>query len=257
MDYRFGTKKKWFPDLMAILLLLFIVLYPPSSWGDIITEDVEPLPDFVAMNIVKVRKSNFFNYMIPLIQKENQRLTLLRQRAQTLQKNMSESIPLTEKEKRWLTKISKQYKMTPKGDHFFKPLLERIDIVPLSMALAQAANESGWGTSRFAQQGNSLFGEWCYIPNCGIIPLKRDPGAHHEVASFATVAHSIRSYMHNLNTGSYFKEFRVVRATQRSQNKKPKGLELLPTLHPYSSLGTDYVSRIRSIVQYNKLTLYD
>ena len=122
----------------------------------------------------------------------------------------------------WLKRRFKEYKI---DDGDLSKLKMRMDIIPVSIALAQAANESGWGTSRFALQGNALFGQWTWSKK-GISPKKQDKDKTHRVLQFQVLKASVRAYKNNLNTHNAYKEFREVRARLREENKKMNGLDL-------------------------------
>ena len=132
-------------------------------------------------------------------------------------------------------------------------LYTRAEVVPLSLALAQAAHESAWGTSRFAVEGRNYFGIWCYQPGCGITPLERTPGATHEVQRFESVTDSVRRYAHLLNTHPAYKELRLIRAAARASGRTPRGADIAIGLSSYSERGPDYVAEIRQIIRVNRL----
>ncbi len=118
------------------------------------------------------------------------------------------------------------------------------------MVLAQAADESAWGRSRFALFGHNLFGQWCFLPGCGIVPKRRPKGAHYEVQRFNNENEAIASYFHNLNTG---KSYRMLRAQSRKNNKPLSGITLAQGLNHYSSRGIKYVREIQQIIRRYKL----
>ncbi|MEY3016873.1 MAG: hypothetical protein RL336_8, partial [Pseudomonadota bacterium] len=136
-------------------------------------------------------------------------------------------------------------------------LWRRVDSVPPSLALAQAANESAYGTSRFAVEANNLYGQWCFRPGCGLVPNARLDEANHEVRKFATPVASVRSYMYNLNTNRAYAALRQVRSNLRHQNKTPTGLAMVETLMHYSSRGQDYVNELAAMIRHNKLSEFD
>lgn len=142
----------------------------------------------------------------------------------------------------------------PLTDHQLRArLLRRIDTIPPSLVLAQAANESAWGTSRFAQLGNNLFGEWTFKPGTGIVPEDRPEGATYEVRKFPNIYESIRSYMRNLNTHGAYRKLREIRNSLRRENKPVTGLALAHGLANYSQRREDYISDIQGMILYNKL----
>jgi Bax protein len=126
-----------------------------------------------------------------------------------------------------------------------------VDAVPDHLVLAQAANESAWGTSRFAREGNNLFGQWCFRQGCGLVPASRPDGATYEVARFESVSQSIGSYMHNLNTGRTYQELREIRALARENGHDPDANAMAAGLMSYSERGEDYISELRSMIRHN------
>ena len=131
-----------------------------------------------------------------------------------------------------------------------------MDIVPVSIALAQAANESGWGTSRFALEGNALFGQWTWSKK-GILPKDQDPNKSHKILQFQILKASVRAYKNNLNTHRAYKEFREARAQIRQENKQLIGLDLTKYLKSYAAIGTKYVIILDDIITRNSLTDFD
>ena len=132
----------------------------------------------------------------------------------------------------------------------------RMDIIPVSIALAQAANESGWGTSRFALEGNALFGQWTWSKK-GISPKNQDPNKSHKVLQFQILKASVRAYKNNLNTHNAYKEFREARAQMREDKGKLDGLQLTKYLEKYASIGKKYVEILNVIIRKNSLTDFD
>ena len=131
-----------------------------------------------------------------------------------------------------------------------------MDIIPVSIALAQAANESGWGTSRFALEGNALFGQWTWSKK-GISPKNKDPDQSHKILQFQILKASVRAYKNNLNTHNAYKEFREVRAKLRQSETKITGLALTKYLKNYAAIGEKYTEIIEGIIVQNSLTDFD
>jgi len=219
--------------------------------------DRNPLPDFSNYTQVQQKKSAFFDYMLPLVNKTNQLVLADRKELEMLARNTSE---LTFFERRTLNKIAENY-FVDRDDRSDKEiinqLLLRVDPVPASLALAQAAIESAWGTSRFAVQGNNLFGQWCYRKGCGLVPLQRNAGSQHEVAKFSTVSDSVESYIRNINTHRAYKDLRVSRAQLRSAENTANGHQLAENLLEYSELREKYVHEVQAVIRINKLAEYD
>jgi Bax protein len=184
-----------------------------------------------------------------LILYENNKITEDRKKLfQILNKNFN-----TVGERVWLKRRFKEYKVE---DQDLAKLKMRMDIIPVSIAIAQAANESGWGTSRFALEGNALFGQWTWSKK-GISPKNKDPNQSHKVLQFQILKASVRAYKNNLNTHNAYKEFREKRAQLRQQNKQIIGSDLTKYLKNYASIGVKYVEILEDIIEKNSLTDFD
>ena len=167
---------------------------------------------------------------------------------------------LTPGEREFLVTLSAEYSLKPEDTasrQNVEKLLRAVDYVPPALALAQAANESAWGTSRFAKQGNNFFGQWCFKKGCGIVPARRDAGSKHEVRKFDSTQGSVHAYVKNINTGRAYSSLRNMRAKARSKNAMLAGHELAAGLVKYSARGEAYVKEIRSMIRTNKLKNYD
>ena len=156
-------------------------------------------------------------------------------------------------EKKWLDEKFKQYGVMNKD---LSTLKIRMDMIPVSLAIAQAAKETGWGTSRFALEGNALFGQWTWSGE-GIKPADADNNATHKVMKFKILKSSVRAYQRNLNTHSGYKEFRLARAELRDKKRNLNGLILATYLDKYAETGKEYVKIIKQIIQQNDLTDFD
>ena len=201
------------------------------------------------MGDTRKKRNLFIKILLPLILDENDKITEDRKKLfKILNKNFN-----TVGERVWLKRRFKEYKI---DDGDLSKLKMRMDIIPVSIALAQAANESGWGTSRFALQGNALFGQWTWSKK-GISPKKQDKDKTHRVLQFQVLKASVRAYKNNLNTHNAYKEFREVRARLREENKKINGLDLIEYLEKYASIGEKYVEILRIIIVKNSLTDFD
>lgn len=212
------------------------------------------LPDMRSVKDVHTKKEMFFSFLLPLVEQENDRLHTVRQRLIFIQDHMRWHRPLNEDDQVWLALVSQEFKLeldNPSHPDFWRGLLMRVDEVPENLVLVQAANESAWGTSRFAREGNNLFGQWCFYPDCGLVPRNRPDGATYQVAQFSSVGESVRSYMHNLNTGRSYVLLRDVRARMRDENQEPDASEMAAGLISYSERGLAYVEEIRSMIRHN------
>ena len=153
----------------------------------------------------------------------------------------------------WISKKFKQYGIKNKDVSVLKI---RMDIIPVSLAIAQAAKETGWGTSRFAQEGNALFGQWTWNGD-GIRPAEVSSDAKHKVAKFKVLKASVRAYQRNLNTHSSYKKFRQERATQRDNDEELNSLILLKYLDNYAETGIEYTKVLKKIILQNSLIDFD
>ena len=197
----------------------------------------------------KKRKQLFIQIVLPLILEENERIKLDRKRLFViLNKNNN-----TESERKWLKNKFKQYGVVNRD---LATLKTRLDEIPVSLAIAQAAKETGWGTSRFALEGNALFGQWTWNDD-GIKPAGVDDKAKHKIMRFNVLQASVRAYQRNLNTHSSYKEFRKARAIQRDNKGKLNSLELVNYLDKYAQTGKEYTRILKMIIQQNLLQDFD
>ena len=198
---------------------------------------------------VKKRKNLFIQIILPLILEENDLIKLDRKKLfSILNRNNN-----TENEKKWLDNKFKQYGVVNKD---LPTLKVRMDVIPVSLAIAQAAKETGWGTSRFALEGNALFGQWTWTGE-GIKPAGADSDSKHKVMKFKILKASIRAYQRNLNTHSGYREFRIVRAELRDNNQGLDSLILSKHLDKYAATGKEYVKVLKKIIEQNNLTDFD
>ena len=198
---------------------------------------------------IKQKKNLFIQIVLPLILKENTQIRLDRKKLFVILNKSNNS----EAEKKWLNMKFKQYGVKSK-DLF--TLKIRMDEVPTSLAIAQAAKETGWGTSRFALEGNALFGQWTFSGE-GLKPLAIDEDKTHKVMKFQILQASIRAYQRNLNTHSSYKKFRKLRALARENNEKLDSLILADSLDKYAATGTKYTEIIKKIIKQNALKDFD
>ena len=191
----------------------------------------------------------FIKIVLPLILDENQKIKMDRKKLfKILGKNFN-----TAGERVWLKRRFNEYKI---DDRDLSKLKMRMDIIPVSIALAQAANESGWGTSRFALEGNALFGQWTWSKK-GITPKDSDSSKSHKILQFQILKASVRAYKNNLNTHNAYKEFREARARLRQDNEEIIGLKLTQYLKNYAAIGEKYVAILEDIIERNSLTDFD
>ncbi len=217
-----------------------------------LSERFPKLPNFSGMLDVQEKKRRFFDFMSDLLQAENIRIRQERFRLVKLYRAFLRGEAPEGEDRVWLQSLCRKYRESF-GDgadaELFRNLLVKVDIVPLDLGIAQAANESAWGASRFARKGNNLFGQWCFEQGCGLVPLRRSAGSTHEVQTYPSPRHSVRDYMKNLNSHPAYREFRVIRYRQRKSGSGLDGGELAEGLLAYSGIGHEYVSRLRSIME--------
>ncbi len=208
------------------------------------------LPNEIKMiESTKKRKEFFIQIVLPLILKENNNIKLDRKRLfSIINKNNN-----TDLEKKWLEKKYKQYGVPSKDLSILKV---RMDEIPVSLALAQAAKETGWGTSRFAQEGNALFGQWTWSGE-GLKPKDAEKSQGHKVMKFNVLQASVRAYQRNLNTHSTYQDFRLERAKLRDKGKPLDSIILSKFLDKYAETGSQYVEVLQKIIKQNNLQDFD
>jgi Bax protein len=210
--------------------------------------------DLRDIRIAGERKVMFIKTALPLILHVNELILYDRDRIEVLAAKLEDGETLSADEQDWLAGKAEEYRLD-KVD--LAEMLRRVDIIPPSLALAQSAEESGWGTSRFAQQGNALFGQRIFKGTNGIVPKRRDKGKTHRVRTFSHLIEGVKSYARNLNGHPAYKKFRAVRARLRDGGQDLNGDRLARTLAAYSERGPAYVRTIRAIIRVNELHQYD
>ena len=205
--------------------------------------------DLKTLGDTKIKRELFIKIILPLILDENEKIVEDRKKLfKILGKNFN-----TVGERVWLKRRFREYKIE---DQDLAKLKMRMDIIPVSIAIAQAANESGWGTSRFALEGNALFGQWTWSKK-GISPKNKDPDQSHKILQFQILKASVRAYKNNLNTHNAYQEFREARAKIRQEGKEIDGLDLTKYLKNYAAIKEKYVAILENIIKRNSLTDFD
>ena len=229
---------------ISLCLLLCLNTLPQLTQADVRKVTASDL-DMSDLIDVKDKKKRFFDFMRPIVIDENAKILELRKEL-IAAKNSNNNKSL-------VAQAAKDYSVLwEAGKEDWDKLLERVDAVAVEVALAQSANESAWGQSRFAKKGNNFFGQWCYKKGCGLIPKKRDKGTKHEVASFKTVNDSVRSYLKNINTGRVYAPLRNVRKKDRATGKRADAKAQAGGLIKYSQRREEYVKEIRAMIRVNK-----
>ena len=216
---------------------------------------LEALPhDLAKLSSVATKKRLFVQTVLPIILRVNEEIAAVRWRAERLGQRLLWDGVLTAADRAWLIDTAEHYGTAP----FDMPgLLQRMDIVPPSLALAQAAAETGWGTSRFVREGNALFGQYTYKAAMGMVPKRRDADRRHRVRSHDNLLAAVRSYVHNLNSHWAYEDFRDRRALLRRAGRPMDGYDLAGELRQYSERRAAYVRTIREIMRQNRLDDFD
>ena len=205
--------------------------------------------DLDNLQSVQLKKETFIKIVLPLIVAENEKILDDREKLKVLIEKKFTS----DAEKQWLRQKLLEYKVK-KGN--LDELLIRMDMIPVSIALAQAAKESGWGTSRFALEGNAIFGQWTWDGQ-GIAPLKRDGDKNHKILKFPILRASVKAYKNNLNTHKSYLKFREKRKSLRVKDKNITGLALTDTLKNYAQTGSEYTKILNQIITQNRLSDFE
>ncbi len=213
------------------------------------------LPEFGEYADVSEKKEDFFDFLRPIIQKENHKVLRERGHVLLLWERYQAGDALAPGEIETLDALAEKYRVDETyddGETFFMELLLRIDKIPESLALIQAAKESGWGTSYFAREGNNLFGQWCFSEGCGLVPRRRPEGASYEVRAFDDVADSVRAYILNLNSHPAYSDLRRMRYRMRLAGKQPDAELLAGGLEQYAEIGMQYVRSLQQMIRGNE-----
>ena len=215
------------------------------------------LPDFAAIDQTPERKAQFLAMLRPLIDEKNSKLLKSRERLLKIKTEWDNKQAVSGVNKRNLEKLRAKFHVTyetyPEDAKAIDILLLRVDTIPPAMVLAQAAIESGWGTSRFAEEAHNLFGHWCYSEGCGIVPNKRPAGAKHEVKKFNNVEESLTAYFNNINTHNAYRPWRQLRAQLRGTPDHFTGMAMVAELGKYSGRGSVYIDELRTLIRSNNL----
>lgn len=257
------------PELLIIALFLALVVVlviyetgqreAPAS-PEPVQETTTTLPDFASYKNVSRKKEAFFEYLLPMVRNANARVMAQRERLEKISDGFGNGDALDGEDRAFITELATRYRVNEPHEinrQLLDQLLLRVDVVPASLILAQAANESAWGTSRFAKQANNLFGIWCFTPGCGVTPRYRDEGLTHEVRRFDTVQDGVHFYLRTINSNSAYRELRAIRASLRSAGQEMTGAVLAEGLLRYSERGEAYVEEIQAMIRINQLRAYN
>ena len=209
-------------------------------------------PDFGDLDAAD-RKAQFFRWLEPVVARENARVEGVRRRLLYLDKKARGDRRWCDHERAFLQELAQRYKVSAgvlEPGPGFRALLRRVDTVPPRLVLAQAAVESGWGTSRFARDANNYFGIWTWR-HAGLVPTEREAGANHTVAAYEDAAESVRVYLFTLDAGAVYSDLRRLRAEARAAGLPPRAYDLAAGLRGYSERGDAYVAEIRAVLRVN------
>ncbi len=243
------------PASTVLLILAFVLISGCASKKSLYPTQKKAIQTESPNQDVTEKKRKFFDFMRPVIMAENNTVMIQRKKVQKLQARHDIDHKLSRRDQAWLRNLANAYSLKQKdfsSDNFWRNLLMRVDTVPVELALAQAANESSWGRSRFAREGNNYFGQWCYSKGCGLVPRQRKAGASHEVAAYDSVNESVRNYIHNLNSSKAYRKLRHLRFIARQSGKTIHAISLANGLDKYSSRGLNYVRDIQSMIRTNR-----
>ena len=247
-SYRTGRARRFGLEVAVTIAVLGVVI--------LVSSNLNGLPDMQAIEDISERKATFFNYLSPIAETLNR--DILERRAWLLEvsEKYQRDQDLSFLDEYKLKSLAQDYALEWDASDpaaIIAALRLRVDLVPISLVLVQAAKESGWGTSRFAREGNNLFGQWCYSEGCGIVPANRASGAKHEVREFDSIKDAISAYLHNINTGKAYASLRKIRADQRKAGKNPDGKALADGLLHYSQRREAYVQEVKVMLdQYHR-----
>ena len=254
---------------VLIITITLIVLLQQSKTKDV-AEDIisldglhitpldnsmKAVPSFSGYADVTEKKRAFFAYLQPEIQRQNDIVLKEREMVFGLQDVFLQHQEFNKHQQQVFNKLVKKYQFT--GDkklsleQTLETLIRRVDTIPEALILVQAANESGWGASRFAQQGYNFFGLWCFKKGCGFVPRQRNDDAVHEVAKFRDLSHAVMTYMRNLNRHYAYKDLRVIRQDLRQTNQPVTARALAAGLSSYSERGQEYIDELLSMLRVN------
>ncbi|MGL5046079.1 MAG: glucosaminidase domain-containing protein [Shewanella sp.] len=215
---------------------------------------VTQAPDFSSIIDIAEKKKAFFDFLQPIVQQQNAIILMERGFISEMLALAENSKRLSETQLGQLNTLFDKYQYAARNidTKSLASLLKRVDVVPESMVLIQAANESGWGSSRYARDGFNFFGEWCFTSDCGMVPSSRGADKQHEVKVFSSVDDSVSSYMRNLNSNTAYALFRSIRADLRSQALEPTADQLIYGLVNYSERQVAYIDELLDMLRHNK-----
>lgn len=255
--------------ILLLLLLVNVIADSHESRASAKVVTTDPSARQVAMakpdtqqylDGLTAKKRRFVTILSSAIEHQNQQILAQRQQLLEIFSRVVGGAGLSAADMATVTAIATEYDLkieTALNENTWTELFHRVDAIPPSLVLSQAAKESGWGTSRLARQNNNYFGERCFARGCGVVPPQRQPGTTHEIADFDSVEASVGSYFHNINTHSAYAALRKLRMQLRLEARPLEGALLADGLHRYSTLGVSYIRDVKSLIRSNKLDQLD
>lgn len=243
------------PEVVALNQYFKSIDYHLDQVGEVPRVYIKRVPKGLGqLASVDERKQLFLRIMLPLAMRVNEEISARRERLMAIQAKGISGTPVSQTDRQWVNQMMKRYRVTDGG---ITALLERIDVIPTSLILAQSAEESGWGTSRFVRKGNALFGQWAWGDDEGIVPKDRADGKKHVIKAFGSLMDSVRAYARNINSHPAYQGLRERRAALRAEGKMISGWDLADTLTKYSERGEEYVDSLHAIMSVNGLNQLD
>ena len=246
--------------LTGLIVIVTVLARVDTDSHEAVQEPIIVFPDFASIQSVEVKKQQFFDYLQDYIVAENEKIAATRQQLSSYVAITNSDVALSDRERDWVLGLAQTYRVETgqlSDRKIVDELMLRVDMLPVSMALAQAANESAWGTSRFALEGNNVFGQRCYAQGCGMVPSRRHEDARHEVRSFDSVERSVHAYFLNINSHPSYRYLRWMRAGMRIRQQTLDSMVLAVGLGRYSERGEHYVDEVRNIIIQNNLRSRD
>jgi len=237
------------------MLIAILIVGLSFSGNASAAKPVTDIPNFGSIKDVRSKKKAFFDFMRPIVQAENSRLLQVREHLIAIKQGLEQPGHRSSAEdEAYLRRTADEYGVEfpdMRDSKSWSRLMARVDTVPLRLVLAQSANESSWGTSRFARKGRNFFGQWCFKKGCGLVPLRRNKGQRHEVRAFSSVNASVAAYLKNINTGRVYAGLRKLRSQLRKKEEPVTAHQLAGGLSHYSERGLAYVKEIRAMIRVN------
>ncbi|MGX9517331.1 glucosaminidase domain-containing protein [Vibrio mediterranei] len=252
--------------ILSIIALLsgsaFLFFYEKQDDTEQLDSTLTPIseskPDTATITDTRTKKKTFFDYLRPGVEIENARVQKERKRLLDMKTALQQENSLSSEQIETAKRLGRLYSLEPTEVtlEWLEDMLHRVDVLPEALVLTQAANESAWGTSRFAKEANNYFGQWCYSKGCGLVPLQRSEGKTHEVAKFDSPQGSIHGYFMNVNRNRAYQELREIRANIRDKGQDPRtevaALEMTNGLLRYSQRGEAYVKDLQAMIRHNE-----